>query len=305
VSELDFVPRTLWRRGQITLDGGVRLAYDVAGAGQLLVFLGDGPGDGPGYLLPLADSVGVPGWRRVVFHQRGTGRSPVPLGTPLSVRQAADDVALLADHLGADSMVLVGHGYGGNLALLAAALRPDLVSAAVLVAPGPLDSDLSARCDAAVVGLLDEADRQALRAAESCRDTAAAQGNWPVMHAAVLEVMRLRAPAYVRSPAARERWQRELSEEFDHDPYTHTALTRSLAALNQHAVARAVRCPVHILQGSEDFAPTENLETLRSLLPHATVSRIDGAAHLPWLDRPEAVAASVRDFLLGLGAPGS
>lgn len=298
--ELDFVPRTLWRRGQITLDGGVRLAYDAAGSGRPLVFLGDGPGDGPGYLLPLADSVVMPNWRRVVFHQRGTGRSPVPLGAPLSVRQAADDLALLAEHLGTDSLVFVGHGYGANLALLAAALRPDLVAAAVLIAPGPLDSDLSARCHAAVYGLLDDADRQALRAAESRRDAAAAAGNWPVMHAAVRQVMRLRAPAYVRSPGARERWQRELAEEFDHDPYTHTALTRSLHALNQHAVAKAVRCPVHILQGAEDFAPIENVEMLQALLPNATVTTIDGAAHLPWLDQPEGVAASVRGFLLGV-----
>jgi Predicted hydrolases or acyltransferases (alpha/beta hydrolase superfamily) len=293
VFETDFAPRILWRRGWIALDG-FRLAYDIAGQGRVVVFLGGGPGHGPGYLLPLANSVTQPGWRPVLFHQRGTGRSPVRPGTPLTVRQAASDLALLAEHLDVTQMVLVGHGYGATLALLAAALFPDLVGGTVLIAPGPLDEHLAARADIAVYARLTEHGRTALHAAEARRDAAAACGDWPTMHAAVLEVMALQAPAYVHESTARVRWQRELTEEFDHDPSTHAALTSSLAGIDQRAMARAVRCPVHIVQGALDFHPTDNVKELQAALPRSTVTVIPDAAHLAWIDQPEQVAGAVR-----------
>lgn len=287
------VPRMLWRRGRIVLDG-LRLAYDIAGRGRAVVFLGGGPGHGPGYLLPLAESVASPDWRLVLFHQRGTGRSPVRPGTPLSVRQSAEDVALLAEHLGGDRMLLVGHGYGASLALVVAALFPDLVHGAVLVGPGPLDGHLAARAGAQVYTRLDPHDRAALRSAEAHRDAAAVRGDWPAMHAAVLEVMCLQAPALVHQPDARRRWQRELSEEFDHDPYTNASLVRSLAEVDQRAVARAVRCPVRIVHGALDFQPVDNVEALCEALPRAEVTVVPDAAHLAWLDQPDLVAQAVR-----------
>ena len=293
VFETDFAPRMLWRRGWIALDR-FRLAYDIAGQGRVVVFLSGGPGHGPGYLLPLANSVAQPGWRPVLFHQRGTGRSPVQPGTPLTVRQAAGDLVLLAEHLGVTQMVLVGHGYGATLALLVAALFPDLVGGAVLIGPGPLDEQLATRADTEVYARLTEAGRAALHSAEARRDAAAACGDWPTMHGAMLEVMGLQAPAYVHEPAARQRWQRELAEEFDHDPYTHAVLTSSLTGIDQRAMARAVRCPVHILQGALDFHPIDNVEALRLSLPRATVTVIPGAAHLAWADQPDQVAGAVR-----------
>ncbi|HEX5495116.1 MAG TPA: alpha/beta hydrolase [Mycobacteriales bacterium] len=293
VSGTDFAPRNLWRRGRIALDG-FRLAYDVAGAGRAMVFLSGGPGHGPGYLVPLADSVTSPGWRMVVFHQRGTGRSPVPPGTGLTVRQAAEDLALLGEHLDTDRMLLVGHGYGASLALLTAALFPDLVGGMVLLCPGPLDEHLAVQAGVRLHARLGEAGCTALRSAEARRDAAAASGDWPAMHAAALEAMRLSAPSYVHDPAARRRWQAELTEEFDHDPCTHAALARSLAEIDQPATARAVRCPVHIVRGELDFQSGDNVEALRESLPGAEVTVVPDAAHLAWLDQPDLVARPVR-----------
>lgn len=296
VRELDFASRLLWRRGRIVRDG-VGLAYDLAGDGRALIFLSGGPGDGPGYLLPLAEAVVLPGWRLVLCHQRGTGRSSVPLGTALSVEQAVGDVAALAGHLGAEKVVLIGHSYGASLALLTAAAHPGLVEGAVLVAPGPLDAALAARGEDAIRAQLDEGELAALDAAEQRRDEAAANGNWPAMHAAVLQVMRLRVACYVRSPGARDRWRWEITEEFDHDPYTHQSLSNSLGTVDVRAAARSVRCPVQVIRGSDDFCPSENVEALRESVPRCTVTTIEKSAHLPWLDQPTAVAAAVQTYL--------
>jgi pimeloyl-ACP methyl ester carboxylesterase len=119
------------------------------------------------------------------------------------------------------------------------------------------------------------------------------------MHSAMLEAMRLKAAAYVHGSDARRRWQQELAEEFDHDPCTHATLNRSLADFDQRANARAVRCPVHIMQGELDFQPRDNVEALRACLSRSEVTIVPGAAHLAWLDQPELVARVVRAALCG------
>jgi pimeloyl-ACP methyl ester carboxylesterase len=52
---------------------------------------------------------------------------------PLSIAQNADVLAELLEELGTGSATLVGHSYGGGIAILLAARRPDLVSGLVLV----------------------------------------------------------------------------------------------------------------------------------------------------------------------------
>ena len=78
------------------------------------------------------------GVRLITFDRPGYGGS-----TPVAGRRIADgaeDVAAVAGHLGLTSVAVVGWSSGGPYALAAAALRPDLVRAAAVVAgDAPLD----------------------------------------------------------------------------------------------------------------------------------------------------------------------
>lgn len=300
--ELDLASRTLWRRGSIAHDG-LRLAYASAGEGRVVVFLSGGPGDGPSYLMPLADCLTAPRWRRILLHQRGTGRSPVRPGTPLQVSAAVEDLALLALHLGVEQICLVGHGYGANLALLAAGWRPDLVDGVVAIGLGPLDAALADLSRRGAQSHLDPAGQAALQAAMTRRDKAVAGcdgmcGDGQVaLRGAMAEMMSLLGPRYVRRAQARERWLRELAEELDHDPWTRRALLDSLGGVDQPSVVGQVRCPVQVIHGRHDLEPVENVQALQRLVPHAKVTVLDEAAHLPWLDQPDAVSATLHAAL--------
>lgn len=71
------------------------------------------------------------GWRLVVPDRPGHGRSPAP-GRP---DDAEADGAWVADLLG-EGAHLVGHSFGGCVALAAAAERPDAVRSLTLIEPG-------------------------------------------------------------------------------------------------------------------------------------------------------------------------
>ena len=72
----------------------------------------------------------LPGHHVVRYDRRGYGRS-VAVGPPAGVDGHVDDlIGVIADHAGDDARaVVVGHSYGGVVALAAACRRPDVVVA--------------------------------------------------------------------------------------------------------------------------------------------------------------------------------
>ncbi|MFF1409065.1 alpha/beta fold hydrolase [Streptomyces sp. NPDC058289] len=121
----------------LTVNGGVRLAYEVTG-----------PADGPPVLLLPALGETAADWapvrdelareRRVfALDLRGHGRSEWTREYSLELMR--EDVLGLLDALGLDRVDLVGHSMGGVVAYLAAAAQPHRVGRLVLEdAPAPL-----------------------------------------------------------------------------------------------------------------------------------------------------------------------
>ena len=109
---------------------GVRLAYEVRGEGDTLLFIQglgyDRAGFGP---LPhlLAED-----FRVVVFDNRGVGDSDVPEG-PYSVPQLAEDAVAVLDAVGAETAYVLGVSLGGFVAQELALAHPERVRKLVLV----------------------------------------------------------------------------------------------------------------------------------------------------------------------------
>ena len=106
------------------------IAGHVSGSGAPLLLLHGGPAmtDYMDMLYPETQ-----GWRTVRYQQRGL--APSAVGGPFSVgRHVADAVAVL-DTAGVGRAVVLGHSWGGYLALQLALARPDRVAALVIVDP--------------------------------------------------------------------------------------------------------------------------------------------------------------------------
>jgi pimeloyl-ACP methyl ester carboxylesterase len=104
---------------------GAELEFDVQGSGEPVVFIhGSGPADS---FLPLAMEPPVRDhYRAIRYHRRGSAGSSAVRGPIALTRQAADCRALLGA-LGISSAHVVGHSYGGCIALQLAADSPEAV----------------------------------------------------------------------------------------------------------------------------------------------------------------------------------
>ncbi len=113
---------------------GLKFHYQQAGAGPDLFLIHGVTGDLSIWFLSRAMQALSAGRRVTAYDLRGHGYSEVPPSGYTSADQARDLLALM-DQLGAPSASLVGHSFGGVIALHAAVLAPERIESVVLSDP--------------------------------------------------------------------------------------------------------------------------------------------------------------------------
>ena len=80
------------------------------------------------------------------------------------------------------------------------------------------------------------------------------------------------------------------------DPYVHAQSWRALAAREDRY--DRIRVPALVIGATEDVsARPDSVRALAHALPDATFHLIQGAGHFAPMEKPDAFAALVRDFL--------
>jgi len=112
---------------------GVELKYDVVGSGEPLLLI-HGGFIADTFLPLLAEPRIIGGYRAIAYHRRGYGGSSRATA-PFTIRQQASDARALLRHLGIPRVHVVGHSYGGVIAIQLALDTPDLVASLALLEP--------------------------------------------------------------------------------------------------------------------------------------------------------------------------
>jgi pimeloyl-ACP methyl ester carboxylesterase/predicted glycosyltransferase len=223
--------------------------------------------------------------RVVTFDARGSGLSDAPAdpGAYADGETIADAVAIL-DHLGVDAVVAAGLSRGARYALQLAADHPERVRAVVALGP-------------AVPHLTDEA---AWRDRGWAKDT---PEYWQQDFRGFLEFFFTQALPEPHSTKALEdgvAWGLDTTPEI-------LAMTRGEQGVADReaaeALCRAVRCPVVVVQGTEDeMVPTERGARVAELTGGRLVL-LEGSGHLALVRDPVGVNLLLRDVACGPRVP--
>ena len=98
-----------------TSDDGVKIAYDVHGAGPTVLLIHGITGSKNDF-TPLAKELSAAGLRAVVFDARGHGASGKPHSPDAYGEQLVTDICNLLDHLSVESAHVIGYSMGGDIA---------------------------------------------------------------------------------------------------------------------------------------------------------------------------------------------
>jgi proline iminopeptidase len=269
---------------------GISLHVKVYGHGYPIVFMHGGPGGDLYTLLsfrPLADKFTL-----VFYDHRCNGRSMGADVTTMTMENLTADAEALRQALGFEKWAVLGHSFGGNVALEYALRYPQSLSHLLLVNSG-------------------------------------ADYSWPREKSSELLQKRGYSPEIVALARRFLNGESDPKKMFSdlmklgkaYDPYMttkqylHMMITALPSKLRPEAMIFGetqvlknwnvmdrlgeIKTPALVLAGSADFVyPPEHQQELVARLPNARLVLIERAGHNPQDEQPTKTIAAVRDFLL-------
>ena len=291
----------------------VRLFHFSEGQGAKILTLHGGPGipwekPVPGFSL-LADQYQIH-----YYDQRGCGRSSRPfdrftskdyfqnmttLETKLGIQAQLEDIERIRQIQGGDKWILAGHSFGGLLAALYAAEYPENVKALILIAPADLlkmpgehgDLFWNVRRDLpkAMQPEFDAWQKQyfdfggIFNRSES--ELQALNQQFAKYYGEAVKAKGLTLPDLPSSPNLTGGWA------------TH-AQYFSLGKKHDYRTAMdAVKIPVMVIHGANDLQSEAASKDFAANFSNAQFLIISGSGHFPFVEKPEAFATAVRQFL--------
>jgi proline iminopeptidase len=268
------------------LDFAVFRSPDVPGAAPLLCINGGLLFDHT-LLWPALSPLAL---RRqlILYDQRGRGATPAPPGPgAATIRHDAADVPALRQALGIGRWDVLGHSWGGGIAMLAAEQDQEATRRLVLVdsvgvtgdwLPG-LHPAALARLDAGARAALQRLDPQTLRDDDIQAHSAYARAFYPAWFAG-RELASMFSP-----PRSQSRTGAAVAARLRREGYDWTHLMRGL------------RVPTLIIHGVEDLLPVSVARETAATLPDARLDLIPGSGHMPFWEAPQRFFAAVDAFL--------
>jgi len=257
------------------------MAYDDEGGGDTLLFVHGHPFNRSMW-RPQMEHFSASGWRVIAPDLRGYGDSAVVPGKT-TLDQFARDICALLDRLELDEIVIAGLSMGGQIVMECQRLFPSRLRALVLADTSPYaETEAGKRQrNKAADRLLREG--MAPYADEVLTKMVAVQNveALPAVAEHVLSMMRSTPPA---GAAAALRGRAERPDYVD--------------------LLAQITVPTLVVVGRHDeFTPFSDAEFMQERIPNASLVVIEGAAHMPNLERPAEFNTALQSFLDLLPAP--
>ncbi len=212
--------------------------------------------------------------RLILADLRGYGTSPDG-EVDHSMRLLAEDVLALLDRLELEKVILAGHSMGGYVALSFAHAYPHRLAGLALIA-SQADPDLPEKRQAR---LIQARDLKWKGIKLLTRNMPAALTPVPAVQQAINEIV-AKVPVTTAIHSLKGMAERE-----DANPWL-----------------AGIKVPALVLAGTQDkIVPLEKSRTMAQILARGWIEEIDGASHLPMMEKPAETAVAIRQLIRAVG----
>lgn len=270
------------------------LFCQASGEGSPVVVVHGGPGLSQDYLLPQMEKLSD--HHKVIFYdQRGCGRSAGESeDTPITMKTYLDDLDALISQLGKEKVSLVGHSWGGYIAMRYALEHPEKVDKLVLSNSMPACSqDLQLLFDNFVKLMAPD-----LMKLDEIKNSNAFKAGDPEVHKAYY---RLFFSKYFHNP--------DMIEQLNL-PFTADSALKSISTgdtlrnevfftpYDYRSQLGALSMPALIIHGVSDVIPEAVSETFYHSIPDSKLVVMPECGHFPYIEKPKSYFEILEDFLL-------
>ena len=274
-----------------TRDGTIGAWRGEGTAGPVAVLLHGGPGMSATYLDPLTDLL-ADVFSTVSYQQRGL--PPTTIREPYTVEANVADAVAVIDQVAGGRAWIVGHSWGGHLALHLLAACPERLEGAIIVDPLGAYLEVFEEFGERMTAPLSDAQRaraQEIDAKEERGEATPEESR---------EALSLVWPSYFADPAAAPP-----CPEIALDVATFAG---TMASVREHEQAGTLTrrlpdvpgsLPVLFVNGAKSPVPVRTTTMTAELIPHARVEILPAGGHFPWHEDPAGTHDAIARFVAG------
>ena len=279
--------------------GDAHLYCRVVGEGPPIVVLHGGPDFDHTYLLPELDRL-ADAFRLVYYDQRGRGRSAEGVAAgDVTIESEVADLDGLRRHLGLESAAVLGHSWGGALAMEYATRHPGRVSHLILMNSAPASGEDVRAFREHLLRARPAGDVEAMRAIASNPGYRAGDIETEAEYYRIHFRIALRRPEQVDEVVGRLRVHFTdegvlLARAIEDRLYDDTWNSEGYDLVPR---LRELDLPTLVLHGEDDFVPVALTARIAQAMPNGRLVVLPDCGHFAYLEAPDAVHEHVTALL--------
>lgn len=228
-------------------------------------------------------------YRVIHYDQRGTGETELGDERKVTFAGAIEDLETLRRGLGIEKLDLIGHSFGGLIALLYAGTHPARVGSLVLYAAAPPFVPEMADLLWKTIAAQDEAEKDKIVGSPEFaqRDPKSLERFFLNQYVAFFDHRSSRDGIDMGFAAITAANVLEASDR----------MARDLGALDPMGALAKISCPTLVIHCEHDAVPEDFSRLLTDKIPGARYAFLEGINHFAHVEAPAVFGATVKQFL--------
>jgi proline iminopeptidase len=271
---------------------GTELQVKTVGSGTPIIVIHGGPGLNYSYFLPQLANLSKK-HRLIFFDQRASGRSSADLdSTQMTLEMMVDDIDYIRRHFGYDKVTVLGHSWGGLLAMKYAIRHPAHLQSLILVSTvSPMAGEFVPESAKAARSRTTKADSAARAAILRSDEFKTGTG------AAFAKFLKLTFKSAFHDPAFVDSLNLELDDDFNIKRKKLNYLSKEVSSYDLYPDIAKIKAPVLIIHGAADTTPETLSVKIQKAIPKSKRVTIQKAGHFPFVERRSEFSDVVLKFV--------
>jgi len=284
------IPSNLSKTGYIS-NNGAEIYYKTIGSGIPIVVLHGGPGMEHTYFLPHLNQF-TDTYQFIFFDQRISGKSSWLVDSSLiSMEAFTSDIEAIRKHFNLKKINLLGHSWGGLLAMWYATNYPEKLESLTLVSTIPANKAYETEAMERNQSNFREKDLATMQELRNSEGIKAGE------KASILQLYKLNFSGAFFARSYLDSLFLDLPENFGERQRRLAFLMGDLASYDLYDKLPNIKAPTLLIHGDYDATPLKAIEKIKENIPNSQLVVLKNTGHFPFIESKTSFKQALDQFL--------